>query len=221
MGSILKDFEVEKPLPSVITINSAENYLYSIGLSLFSSKPQTRNRFHNPFFISLIICVSILKSITVILIKEDIYKLLLIGDFAYFINGRYVINFAIILWGLLAFSLQILHYWKYYKNESPSYLKPLEMISGLVSPKSIGFMNREDINEFIQKSKLMFKVTKLVIIGPSFCTFFLTIIPLIANSSYKLYLIAFFWSLLYTAFAYFCSNINLYQLLIFTLFACI
>jgi hypothetical protein len=52
--------------------------------------------------------------------KEDKYKFLLIGDFAYFINGRYVISFAIILWGSLALSLQILHYWDYYKNEIPS-----------------------------------------------------------------------------------------------------
>ncbi len=79
---------VDKPLPSVIANNFAENHLYSIGLSLFSSKLQTRNRFHNPFFISFIICVSILKSITAILMKEDKYKFLLIGDFAYFINGR-------------------------------------------------------------------------------------------------------------------------------------
>ena len=47
MASKMKDFEVEKPLPSVIAIKSAENHLYSIGLSLFSSEPQTRNRFHN------------------------------------------------------------------------------------------------------------------------------------------------------------------------------
>jgi hypothetical protein len=215
MGSILKDFEVEKPLPSVITINSAENYLYSIGLSLFSSKPQTRNRFHNPFFISLIICVSILKSITAILMKEDKYRLLFIGDFAYFINGRYFINFAIILWGSLAFSSQILHYWKYYKNESPSYLKTLDMISGLVSPKSIGLINREDINELLKKSKLMFKISEFSIIWITICAFFTSFIPLIIISSFQLFLIEIFWSLLYTVFVYFSTNINLYQMTYF------
>jgi hypothetical protein len=53
----MNDFDVDKPLPSVIVINSAENHLYRIGLSLFSFGSQTRNRFHNRFFISLIICV--------------------------------------------------------------------------------------------------------------------------------------------------------------------
>jgi hypothetical protein len=215
MASKMKDFEVDKPLPSVIAINSAENHLYSIGLSLFSSKPQTRNRFHNPFFVSFIICISILKSITAILMNEDKYRLLLIGDFNYFINDRYFINFAIILWRFLAFSSQILHYWKYYKNESPSYLKPLEMISGLVSPKSIGLMNREDINELLKKSKLMFKISKFLTIGMGICAFFLTFIPLIINSSFQLFLIHIFWALLFAAFDYFVTYINLSQMTYF------
>jgi hypothetical protein len=48
----MNDFDVDKPLPSVIAIKSVENYLYRIGLSLFASGSQTRIRFHNPFFVS-------------------------------------------------------------------------------------------------------------------------------------------------------------------------
>ncbi len=151
MESIMNGFDVDKPLPSVIAIKSGENLLYRIGLSLHSSGTQTRIRFHNPFFMSFIISVSILKFITAILMKEDKYRLLLIGDFAYFLNGRYFINLAAIIWGSLTLSIQSLHYWKCYKNESPSYLKPFDMISGLVSPKSIGLMNREDINHLFKK----------------------------------------------------------------------
>jgi hypothetical protein len=57
----------------------------------------------------------------------------------------------------------VLHYWKNYKKEIPSYLKPFQMICGLVSPKSIGLINREHINQLLKKSKLMFKITKLAI----------------------------------------------------------
>jgi hypothetical protein len=155
----MNDFDVDKPLPSVIAIKSAESHLYRIGLSLFPSGSQTRNRYHNPFFVSFIICVSIIKCLIVILMKEDKYRLLLIGDFAHFLNARYFMNTCLILWGILALISQLLHYWKYYKNESPSYLKPFEMISGLVSPKSIGLINKEDINQLLNKSKLMFKVS--------------------------------------------------------------
>jgi hypothetical protein len=147
--------------------------------------------------------------------KEDKYRLLLIGDNAYFLNGRYILNSAIIIWGSLALFSQSLHYWKYYKNESPSYLEPFEMISGLVSPKSIGLINSEDINQFLKKSKLMFKISRILIIILSFAAFCLSGIPLIINSSFELYLIEIFWSLLFTAFAYFCVNINFSQMTYF------
>src|SRR5208282_3143183 len=117
MDSIMNDFDVEKPLPSVIAIKSVENHLYRIGLSLFSFGSQKRNRFHNPFFISFIICVQMLKSITALLMKEDKYRLLLIGDFAYFIKCQNFITPAIILVTVLTLFSQLLHHWKYYKNE--------------------------------------------------------------------------------------------------------
>ncbi len=67
MDQIMINLDVDKPLPSVIVIKCAENHLYRIGLSLFSFGSQIRKRFQNPFFISFIICVQILKSITALL----------------------------------------------------------------------------------------------------------------------------------------------------------
>jgi hypothetical protein len=215
MESMVNDFDVDKPLPSGIAIKCAENHLYRTGLSLFSFGSQKRNRFHNPIFISFIISAQMLKSIIAILMKEDKYRLLLIGDFDYFLNGKYFFNTTIVLFASLALFTQLLHYWKYYKNESPSYLKPFEMISGLVSPKSIGLINREDINQLLKKSKIMFEFSRISIIGMSFACFFLSGIPLIINSSFELYLIQFFWVLLLTAFNYFCANINFSQMTYF------
>ncbi len=37
MDSVMNDLKVDKPLPSIIVIKFAENHLYRIGLSLFSS----------------------------------------------------------------------------------------------------------------------------------------------------------------------------------------
>jgi hypothetical protein len=211
----MNDFDVEKPLPSVIVIKGAESHLYRIGLSLFSFGSQTRNRFHNPFFILFIICVQTLKSITAILLKEGGIKRLLIGDFAYFLNGGNFLNTSIILCGISTFISQLLHYWKYYKNESPSYLKPFEMICGLVSPKSIGLINREDMNLLLKKSKLMFVVSKISIIGMIISGNLLSLIPLIINCSPALYLIEIFWILLFTIYCYFCANINFSQMAYF------
>ncbi len=124
-------------------------------------------------------------------------------------------NSALILWSYLGLFSQILHYWKYYKNESPSYLKPFEMICGLVSPKSIGLINKEHINQLLNKSKLMFKVSKFSTLGISIFAFFLSFISLIINSSFELYLIGNFWALFFTAFEYFVSNIIFTQMTYF------
>jgi hypothetical protein len=71
-GVKMNDLDLGKLLPSVIAVKCAENHLYKIGLSLFSFGPQKRNRFHNPFFISFIICVQMLKCITAILMNRDV-----------------------------------------------------------------------------------------------------------------------------------------------------
>ncbi len=76
MESIMNDLDVDKPLPSVIAIKCAQNHLYSIGLSLFSFGSQERKRFHNPFFISFIIFLSIVKSpIKVSLLSDPLPQL--------------------------------------------------------------------------------------------------------------------------------------------------
>jgi hypothetical protein len=211
----MNDLNLEKPLPSVIAVKSAQNHLYRIGLSLFSFGSQKRNRFHNPFFVSFIICAQMLKSITAILMKEDKYRILLIGDFCYFLSGRYFINIIIILWSVLALFSQLIHYWKYYKNECPSFLKTLEMISGLVSPKSIGLIDRQHIIELLKKSKLMFKFIKFVKNYTGFAGFCVSVIPLIIYSTPALYCIQFLWTLLFSAYCYHSFNINFSQITYF------
>jgi hypothetical protein len=194
MEFIMKDLDLDKPLPSVIAIKCAENHLYRIGLSLFSFGSQVRNRYHNPFFIS---------------------SILLIGDFTYFVDDLNFLNSCIILWGLPAFSSQLLHYWKYYKNESPSYLKPFEMISGLVSPKSIGLINKEDINQLLKRSQLIFKFSRTLIISFTFSGLSFSALTLIPNSTIYLILIEVFWVAFFTEFIYFSANINFSQMTYF------
>jgi hypothetical protein len=215
MDSIMNDFDVDKPLPSVISIKCAENHLYRIGLSLFSFGSQTRNRYHNPFFISFIISVQILKCTFAILIKKEKFIHLLIGDFLYFVDEKSFLNSCMILWGLLALSSQLLHYWKYYKNESPSYLKPFEMISGLVSPKSIGLINKEHINQLLKRSKLIFKFSRILIISFTFSGLSFSSLILIPNSTIYLILIEVFWITFFTEFIYFSANINFSQMTYF------
>jgi hypothetical protein len=61
----------------------------------------------------------------------------------------------------------------------------------------------------------MFKTSRILIICTSFGAFCVSGTPLIINSSFELYLIEIFWSLLFTAYNYFATNINLSQMTYF------
>jgi hypothetical protein len=115
----------------------------------------------------------------------------------------------------MALISQLLHWWKYYKNESPSYMKPFEMISGLVSPKSIGLMDKEDVIQLLKKSKLMFQFSKCLTFGMGFGSFCNSGLSLIINSTPSLYWIELLWVLLYGVYAYHSFNINLSQMTYF------
>jgi hypothetical protein len=90
-------------------------------------------------------------------------------------------------------------------------MKPFEMICGLVSPKSIGLINTDHINQLLKKFNLMLEISKLIITGSGFIGFCISGIPLIINSSFLLLFVAIFWSLLFAAFAYFTTNITFSQ----------
>ncbi len=85
----------------------------------------------------------------------------------------------------------------------------------MVSPKSIGLINREQINQLLNKSKLMFKVSKFLTFCASFCCFCVSGIPLIINSTPDLYFLELLWILLFTVYGYHMFNINFSQMTYF------
>jgi hypothetical protein len=89
------------------------------------------------------------------------------------------------------------------------------MTCGLVSPKSIGLINREHINELVKTSKLMFEFLKFLINVTSFAAFSVSGIPLILNSLGHLYLLEIFWIALFTVFVYFTAEIYFSQMTYF------
>ncbi len=89
------------------------------------------------------------------------------------------------------------------------------MICGLVSPKSIGLINREHINQLLNKSKLLYEVLNFATIGTAFTGFCISGIALSINSSFSLFFIEIFWVLLFTAFQNYCISFNLSQMTYF------
>ena len=88
------------------------------------------------------------------------------------------------IWLNLTLIAQYLHYKDYKNNKRPKYLKPFQMIEGLISPQSIGLINKVEIIQFIKLTKKLLFIsnlysTKLFPIVGIICSIF----PMIINCS--------------------------------------
>ena len=147
----MDSFDANKTLPQSIALKSAENHLFRIGLSFESRNDEIRGFFHKPLLISIIIIIAIIKFFVSLLIPEENVKYFIyIGDFTYFLGIRGYYNIAGILYGILALNSQLIYYYNYKNDIKPTFLKVFEMMSGLVSPKSIGLTNKEQIYKLVK-----------------------------------------------------------------------
>ena len=166
-------FDPKKLLPQEITIKSNGNHLYRIGLSLFANGLTKKDRIIHPILLFIILSSVIIKCIVVILIPEEYeYLMTLIGDIFTQINLKIHGNMGTITFVTFAFLSQLLHYYEYKNNLKPTYLKVFDMISGKLSPLSIGLTNEADIHQMIKSIGFALKLCEvLTIILMPICVF--------------------------------------------------
>jgi hypothetical protein len=217
---MVENFDPSELLPPELLATSAGSHLYRIGLSHFPYGWKRRKKFHKPLLIALLNVIFLAKSVTSLLISEENPELFIIlFDFSYFLNARIHVNICQIFMIILTLVSQLLHYINYKKNLKPSYLKPFDMMSGLVSPKSIGLTNEVKIYKFLKISKQLFFICditteKLVPI----VALMINIWPMIKICSLKqliLYIIP--MNIIYVFTGYLAFSIILYQIVYFFL----
>ncbi len=220
INSRISIFSAERILPQNMILKSAGSHFYRIGLSLFPFGSEKRKKLYNPYFITIIISFSLLKSMLSLLIPEDDnynkYHLLF-GDWVYFMKARLHLTITQIVYGLIALISQLLNYWYYKNNISPSYLKPFEMMSGLVSPQSIGLSNREGIEKLLKRSRFLFFISGILTKTSIFTGISACFVLFLHSVKFYHYLAFIPWVLLFSLFIYYSSNFFIYQILYFYL----
>jgi hypothetical protein len=160
---MIENFDPSELLPPEVLVTSAGSHLYRIGLSHFSYGWKRRTIFHKPLLIALLHVIFVAKYVTSLLASEENPELFIIlFDFSYFLNARIHINISGIFISSLTLVSLLLHYIDYKKNLKPSYLKPFDMMSGLVSPKSIGLTNEVQVYKFLKISKQLFFICDII-----------------------------------------------------------
>jgi hypothetical protein len=204
------EIDINNVLPNNLIIPTAGSDFYRIGLSLFPYGNQRRFRFCNPILIFSVFLIQLFRSIISILLNSKNKELrLYLGDACYFLNIKIIGNLIFLCLNQLSLLLCLSHYYYYINDVKFSFMKPFDMMCGLVSPKSIDITNCDDIRKILKKGKVLFKYYYEIsrFAYPWFCAAFL---PLVLNCSVKqIFLFAFPWSVFHTLCTYYIININL------------
>ena len=216
--AIMEVFNSSQLLPQNLVIVSAETYLYRIGLSLTTKSYVKRPKLNHPLLVFIVTVISIIKiAISLFFSENNKYYFIIVGDFGYFFGVRFHFNISAILYMLLALSSQLIYYYNYKNDIKPNFLKIFEMISGFVSPKSIGLSNEKEILHLLKVSKFLFIITKFISQNViPIAAFMINIIPILLQCSTSETLIfGLPNSLLFSLCCYYVFSINVWQVLYF------
>jgi hypothetical protein len=203
--------DCDKVLPESYIIPKSGQHLYKIGLThvrVGNSDKESKQHLYYRFFVIIICVIFFTHSMIALSVPNDIYKdvYLYNGDWTYnYPEVRYHLNISILFCSIIAILSAILHL----TNDNVSWFKPFEMMSGLVTPASIGLTDSEDVEKLLKRSKLYLGIAEITshLLVPTATI----IINVIMASNYGLFNFLLFgiaWGLIYTiGFYLLCANI--------------
>ena len=173
-------------LPPELTVQSVEEILHRIGLTLDSTKSYPKRKlFFNPIIIFIFCLMIITKEVFILTLDEQndlTFKVL--GSVGYFLGIRKQYSFPTFLISFFPISFQLIYYYNYRNGIKPTFLRVFQMMSGLVSPKSIGLTDEVQIRKLLKLTKFLTKYlelnsTRIVPVSPF--TFIITIYMINTN----------------------------------------
>ena len=159
MSKIL--FDPDKVLPPKLCISQSENHLYRIGLCLTTERPTDRNAFHKPLLVFVVNITFLAKMLYCIRLDDRAEQLLYLGDFSHLIGIRMHFNLACFFYTGFALSLQLTYFFNYLHRIKPNYLSVFDMMSGLITPRSIGLTNEKEVVSLTKTTRKVFVTARL------------------------------------------------------------
>ena len=163
-------------LPPEMTVQSVEDILHRIGLTLNSTKSYPKRKlFFNPIIIFTFMSLFIVREGVITLINEENDLILkVLGSYGYLIGMKREFSILLLLFSILSLSFQLIYYYNYRNGIKPTFLRVFQMMSGLVSPKSLGLTDEQQIRKLLKRTNILLKFFNLnnEIIVPFFAFIF-------------------------------------------------
>ena len=169
-------FDVKKCLPPELTVESVDDILYRIGLSFDSIRDRPKRKLKDhPIFVLIVNLIILIKDIIAVSLEEenDIgFKI--VGAYGYFIGLRKQMCLLSYLMTSLIAGSQLIYYYNYRNGIKPTFLRVFQMMSGLVSPKSLGLTDGKEVTKLVKTMKRLYWIIRfntdrvLIFFGPIF-----------------------------------------------------
>ena len=154
-------FNANKFLPMSLVIDSVDNHLHRIGLCLENRyQNQIRIFIYKPIIVFSVLFIQLLKSVLFLNYNNNNIFVYLGGIYSLDISMKFCMNIIIILLNCLSMSAIIIWFNNYKNDIKPTFLKVFQMMSGFITPVSIGLINREDIMCLLNRTRILFRITK-------------------------------------------------------------
>ena len=152
---IMLKLKKNKVLPEEVVISSVDDLLYEIGLCLTSVRERPKRRaIDSPVVIAVFNLVYLIQRITSITFECNHDQLLYLGDFGHYLGSKHY-NLMLIVGGLIVMTSQLNYYYNYKRGIKPTFVRVFQMMSGLVTPNSVGLYREENIKRIMKYKKII------------------------------------------------------------------
>src|SRR5882724_12911957 len=155
----MESFHLDHNLPPELVIDSVENHLYRIGLCLENNNNNKKRSFMNkPIVVFTLLLFHLIKCLTHLYIKSDSDLFIY---FAVIEEIKVFLNICVIFLMNFLISLIVIWFHNYMNDIKPTFLKVFQMMSGFITPVSIGLTNHKQIIDLIKRTRILFKIIKM------------------------------------------------------------
>ena len=152
-----------------------DDLLYEIGLCLTSVRERPKRRaIDSPIVITIVSTLYLVFRIASIFIEDNWHGwLLIVGDIGNYINLKDHFNSVMILSMFITIISQLIYYYNYKRGIKPTFVRVFQMMSGLVTPSSVGLYRETDITRLLRYRIffVLFRINNRYIF-PFICLFF-------------------------------------------------
>ena len=152
-------FDPNRTLPENWVISSSGHHFYRSGFSQYRNGCTDRSKLYHPLLVFTIALIIILRCLySALTSPKTNYFHLLIGDWCHFIDMRIHMNMTVFFGLGMAYLSLVIQYYEYIGNRGQPYMNVFNMMSGQITPHSIGLNDENTINDILKKTKICFKL---------------------------------------------------------------